>query len=176
VAVGGWAVLWVGIGLYDQTPKPTAAPFADRAAAFEADRRFVRRVEQALPPGAAVFQLPPVPYPEAGFVHEIDNYTPAVPYLHSETLRWSYGAMRGRPAAEWQRETATLGGRELLDRLASHGFGHVWIDRWGYPGRTPAVESGLASIADAPPLVSADGRYAVYSFTRGRNNHLTGGK
>jgi phosphoglycerol transferase len=175
VAVGVWAVLWIGVGLYDQTPKPVSAPFADRAAAFDADRRFVTRVEEALPPGAVVFQLPHVPYPEAGFVYEIDNYTPAVPYLHSHTLRWSYGAMRGRPAAVWQREVSSLPAAELLEQLSARGFEHVWIDRWGYPGRSPQIESGLASAADGPPLVSDDGRHAVYSFTRGRNKPQAGG-
>jgi hypothetical protein len=71
---------------------------------------------------------------------------------------------------------AALRGPELLDRLSAHGFQHVWIDRWGYPGRSPGIEKELATNADAPPLVSDDGRYAVYCFTRGRHNQQTGGK
>jgi phosphoglycerol transferase len=167
-AVGVASLALVGFGLYDQTPRPIWWEYDRRAAEFEADRRFVRAVEAALPDGAAVFHLPFVLYPEPGYVSEIDNYTPSLGYLHSDGLRWGYGAMRGRAAGEWQKAVSGLPAGELMTALTDRGYEAVWVDRWGYPGRVSAVEADLAMLAPDPPLVSENGRYAVYRLPAGR--------
>jgi hypothetical protein len=160
------AVLLLALGLYDQTYPKLIHPYDKRSHPFRADREFVRQVEQALPDGAAVFQLPYVQYPEAGFVNEIENYTPCVGYLHSDRLRWSFGVSKGRPAADWYELVAATPADQLLPLVLSKGFSAVWVDRFGYPGRKAGVEAGLAESADGPPLLSPDGRYAVYTFAR----------
>lgn len=160
------AVLLLAVGLYDQTYPKLVRPYEARSHVFRADREFVRGVEQALPEGAAVFQLPYVPYPEAGHVGEIDNYTPCIGYLHSDKLRWGYGASKGRALADWCEGAAALPPEQMVPLVLTRGYTAVWVDRWGYPGRTPPVEPGLAALADGPPLVSGNGRYAVYTFAK----------
>ncbi len=171
----GWAVaaLLLAFGLYDQTPDQTPRPlhptYAERAAEFDADRAFVRSVEAALPDGAAVFQLPHTPYPEGGPVGEMYDYAHTRGYLHSERLRWSYGAVKGRDVAMWQQEASELPTEEFVQAVAAKGFVAVWVDRWGYPNRTPPFEPELAKLAAAAaPQVSHDGRYAVYTIVRAR--------
>lgn len=158
------AVVLLAVGLYDQTFPKQIRPYEPRSHAFRTDRDFVQTVEKALPEGSKVFQLPYVQYPEAGFVNEIENYTPCIGYLHSDKLRWSFGVSKGRPAADWYEAAAATPADQLVPLMLSKGFTAVWVDRFGYPGRRATVETGLAVLADGPPLVSPDGRYAVYSF------------
>lgn len=156
----------LAVGLYDQTPEPRYPPAADRAAEFAADRQFVQSVEAALPPAAAVFQLPYFGFPETRPPGEMIDYDHLRGYLHSDRLRWSYGAMKGRATADWQERVSALPVPEFVAAIREAGFAAVWVDRKGYPNRQPAVETELAPLADGPPLVSPTGRYAVYTFTR----------
>jgi hypothetical protein len=166
----GWmvAAVLLAFGLYDQTPRPLYPPYEERAAEFAADRAFVQSVESELPEGAAVFQLPYLPYPESGPVGEMYDYAHTRGYLHSDKLRWSYGAVKGRPTADWQKDVSELPPEAMLPAIAAKGFDAVWVDRWGYPNRTPPFEPDLAKLADDAPLVSHDGRYAVYKVVRFR--------
>ncbi len=164
----GWVVaaLLLSFGLYDQTPRPLHPTYAERAAEFDADRAFVQSVEGSLPVGAAVFQLPYLPYPESGPVGEMYDYAHTRGYLHSERLRWSYGAVKGRPTAEWQKGVSELPTEPMVRAVAAMGFDAIWVDRWGYPNRVAPFESELAMLADGAPHVSQDGRFAVYKVVR----------
>jgi hypothetical protein len=164
----------VGVGLYDQTSPKCTHPYEARVREFRADREFVRTVERTLPVGAAVFQLPYMKYPESGPVEAITDYHPFTPYIHSENLRWSYGATKGRPTALWQESVVVLQPEPMARALALGGFEAVWVDRWGYPGHVAPVEAGLAPLADGPPLVSPDGRHAVYRLVVYRERILQG--
>jgi phosphoglycerol transferase len=173
------ALALLAVGLYDQTFPRLKVSSQQVRRAFQTDREFVRAVEQSLPEGAAVFQLPYVPYPESVPVGEINHYVPSVGYLHSERLRWSYAATKGRPTAERNADAASAPAEQLVPHLVLQGFTAVWLDRWGYPNRRPPVEGGLAALADGPPLVSPDERYAVFAFTRYRDaltNRLAAGE
>ncbi|HUF80600.1 MAG TPA: sugar translocase, partial [Burkholderiales bacterium] len=130
--------------------------------AFEADRRFVREVEGLLPRGALVYQLPYHPYPEAGPRHALKDYGLFRGYLHSESLRWSYGSMKGREADAWLRSIAALPLDRHLGAVAGKGYEAVYVDRRGFADRGAQLESGLKSVLGPPAVVSADGHLAVY--------------
>jgi hypothetical protein len=154
----------IGFGLYDQTTTEVGPNFAERAAAFRADREYVRAVEASLPEGAAVFMLPYFIYPEHPGEEEMPQYGPSIAYIHSDTLRWSYGTMQGRPAADWPTRVSLWPVKEMVAELTARGFTAVWVDRWGYKGRVWDGEAELAAACPQPPVVSANGRYAVYQL------------
>jgi hypothetical protein len=120
------------VGLLDQTsaallPQPTTI-----AKAWHADGAFVRRLEHRLPRDAMVFELPVTDFPEHGAGHRMsDHDLIKETYLHSTTLRWSAGGMRGR-STEWQWPAAALKMRNLLRGLIAMGFTGVLLDRFGY--------------------------------------------
>lgn len=161
-AVQAALVALIGIGLYDQTSPKHTRSYKERAAEFRSDQAFVRTVERALPPGTAVFQLPYLRFPESGGVLDITDYRPFIPFVHSEMLRWSYGASKGRAPADWQAAVVEQEPEAMARSLVFAGFGAVWVDRWGYPGHAAPLETGLDRLADGPPLTSPDGRHAIY--------------
>ena len=74
----------------------TIPPYRAVAAEWRNDEAFVRAIDARLPEGALVFQLPYVPFPETPPVNRMFDYDELRGYLHSDDLRWSYGAVKGR--------------------------------------------------------------------------------
>jgi phosphoglycerol transferase len=164
--LGGLLVL----GVLDQTPSTVIPPYEELAATYRTEDEFVRRAEDVLPAGAMVFQLPYVPFPESPPTVKMSDYDPFVPYLHSRLLRWSYGAMRGRSGDAWQARREGKKGSDLVDSLAVAGFDGVYVDRNGYADRGRATEADLEATLGARPLVSADGRRALFDLSAYRQH------
>jgi hypothetical protein len=120
------------VGVLDQTSGAILPDARANEAAWRADAAFVHRLERRLPHGATVFQLPVTDFPEHGAGHRMsDHDLIKEAYLHSSTLRWSAGGVRGR-TTEWQWPASRLKIRALLRGLIAMGFTGVMIDRDGY--------------------------------------------
>jgi hypothetical protein len=163
-----WAALLavvIVLGVLDQaSPRlvPDAAA-ATRARLWNSDAAFVRALEQQLPPGAMVFQLPVVDFPEHDYAsgmlsHDLIKET----YLHSRTLRWSTAAVRGRDG-EWQFPAAQLPTHDLLRGLDAMGFRAVMIDRAGFDDGGVALIAQLDQLLGAP-IATARGRLMAWDL------------
>lgn len=157
----------LALGLADLV-SPAYLP--DRAAVrsrFESDRAFVRAAEAALPADTAVFQLPHVEYPEVVGPRRMAPFDPLRPALHARSLRWSHGAMKGRPAGD---AIAALGARPpaaLPGALAAAGYGALLVDRSGYaPPQEAALRAALEPRLGAPLVESGDGRFLLYALAK----------
>jgi phosphoglycerol transferase len=133
------AVLLLALGVYDQTPSPRVDPnsphhqsVAVREQIAAADQRLVEKVEARLAPGALVYEFPAQDYPEAGWTARMSDYDPMRPYLWSKTLRFSYGNMKGRPEAAWQRQVAQMNDADRLTELQNKGFSAIYVLREGF--------------------------------------------
>jgi hypothetical protein len=180
-AAGGWlarkspgrrgrvlaSVLLVGtlaLGALDETSTYFVPKYAKDAREWTSDATFVKEIEARVPHGAAIFQLPYVPFPEGyGSIStsvSVPNttfsttYELARGYIHSEGLRWSFGAMKGRPA-DWQGELASKPLYLSLAAAAADGFQGLWVDPHGYD---PQARKRLAPLMErllgVRPLVS----------------------
>lgn len=96
------------------------------------DARFFSEVE-ALDPQGMIFCLPYMTYPEGTRIGQMDGYDHCRGYLHSHSLRFSFGAMRNRETDNWQRDILTAPVSEMLDRLIYRGFTGLLIDDRGFP-------------------------------------------
>ena len=157
----------LAIGLYDQTPaaRPGQFDFTYNEALSREDEQFVRQLEAGLPEGAAIFQVPYLPFPE-GYPPpgHMSDYDPLRGYLHSEHLKWSYGAMKGR-SADIGECLAGAAPRHLLPALASAGFAAIWVDRRGYSAEEGRrLERAIQNVAQAKPLVSKNRRFVVFGL------------
>jgi phosphoglycerol transferase len=128
-AVVAWAVC-AGLavfGLWEQSPDvrklgDIAGAHAQMAAKAKSDEHLVETMQRELPAGAAVMQWPPMAFPEGGGVGGAPDYDYFRPYLYSRTLRFSYGAMKGRPEASHAYRTFQLPANEAIAQLNQEGF------------------------------------------------------
>jgi hypothetical protein len=164
-AAGFAAVLAVicAIAVLDQTSPAVVPDYEANAAAYHSDGAYVDQIERTLDDDAMVFQLPYVQFPESGPVGGAGAYDHVRPYLHSTSLRWSFGAMSARPE-DWQTEVAGAPPRTLLPTLAAVGFAGVHVDRSAYPDGGRAVELELAALLDTAPIISPDNRFAFFDI------------
>jgi hypothetical protein len=110
----------------------------------DSDRAFARELEGGLPPGAMVFQLPVVGFPEVPPIHEMNCYEHFRPYVWSKALRFSYGAHKGRLTSLWQSAIVRQGPDVFLPFLEACGFDALMINTAGYPDKAAALEDDLA--------------------------------
>lgn len=165
VAFGVGLAVLLALGLLDQTSKRAIGKYDSIEAEYRSDAAFVHRVQTTLPPGAMIFQLPVIPFPEHPPVHGMHDYDHARGYLHASQLRWSYGAMKGRATEAWQKWAAAKPIPQLLETLAAAGFRGLYVNRHGYADRAAVLATELERALGRPPLRSDDGRLLFYDLT-----------
>lgn len=164
--LSGVAAIWVILitGILDQTSAFQRTRHEDARAQFARDEAFIGSIESVIPAGASILQLPNMRFPESPPIHNMPDYEHLRAYLHSRTLRWSYGSMRGRFWDSWLTNLASRPGRELIERAVMAGFEGVMINRDGYPDGGAAMERELAEVSAAAPLRSQDAKLAFYDL------------
>jgi phosphoglycerol transferase len=155
--VGG-AFALAALGVLDQVPRqPSAAARAEIARAVQGDAHLVRELEAALPRGAMVFQLPVLGFPETAPPFRMSDYDLFRPYLHSDTLRFSYGAAKFRARSRWQRDLENLPAESLVRRLESYGFAALYLNRKGFQDRADRLLAQLERLGYDRRIVGASG-------------------
>jgi phosphoglycerol transferase len=150
------AGLVLAAGLYDQTPKGLLERHQEELAAFQRHAAFGRAVEQALPAGTMVFQLPTAVFPFSDGKMDYDHFHA---YLHTHGLRWSEPAMANRPPDTWREWVTRQPPDQVLRTLALAGFGGVLLDvRLGRP-EDKALFEKLSAASGAPPVHDGGTRY-----------------
>ncbi|MEP7113033.1 MAG: hypothetical protein ABI862_07195 [Ilumatobacteraceae bacterium] len=156
------AVLVVIVAFVDQGGNDAPAYPAIHAK-YSSDSNFFAAVHDRLGAGAAVFNLPYQPFPEAPPRGQIGEFDEAVGFIFQPTLNWSFGSMRGRHP-DYPKVLETQPTTEWMTSIAAIGFTGVVLDRAGYTDAERAnEESEIAELA-GPLLVSADGRYSFYDL------------
>ena len=148
------------VAVFDQTSGAGTPEYDRISAQFGVDRAFVAQVADLLPKNAPVLQLPYVDFPEQPPVERMDDYDHFDGYLHSDSLRWSYGAVRGRH--DWQDGQRKLPLRAQLTRARDAGFAAVWLDRYGYADKGRAIAAELTECLGTAIAASSDGRRELY--------------
>jgi phosphoglycerol transferase len=149
-------------GLYNQITYVHVPPY-ELASSYADDRRFVSEIDRRLPEGAAVFQLPHLPFPEGGQQAGLFENDLLRGYLHSDDLRWSFGATKGRPE-EWVDDLAGLPTATVLDAAVAVGFAGLYVDRFGYPDGADALESEVRARLSSEPITSGSGRLSFFDL------------
>jgi phosphoglycerol transferase len=145
------------IGVWDQTSEANVRDYANAARAYRSDAELVKRIEGSVRPGAMIFQLPYVRFPEGG-------YDLLRPYFHSSSLRWSFPTMYGRPTAAWQQTIAARPLPEMVDQLTAAGFEGILVHRFLLPG-SAQVEADLTRLLGQGPLVSNDRHFFFFRLS-----------
>ena len=71
------------LALLDQVPTGIVPDYTQDKSAFQRDRRFVQEIEDSLPTGSSIMQLPAVWFPEVGILNQMEDYDHLRGFLHS---------------------------------------------------------------------------------------------
>ena len=133
-------------GLWDQVPMPlTAAQRQEIVARVNGDQQIGRWLEEQLPAGAMVFQLPVLGFPEVpppGTMRDYDHFRP---FLATNHLRFSYGVLKNRARGHWQQELEKLPVPQFVRELEAAGFSALYVNAHGLPGGAKPLLDKLAA-------------------------------
>ncbi len=156
--------LIIGIGVLDQT-KVSYVDDEQILAQMKDEKEFIQKIEALEKENTMIFQLPNVVYPEQGMKERMSDYSHFIGYLYSDTLKWSYGAMKGREGSKLLEEISSKDTAEMISNMKEVGFGGIYIDRWGYKeGEIKCLEKEIVKEIGAPSIEDRTGRYVYYSF------------
>lgn len=102
---------------------PAVPPYDRREMATQclADERFARAIQQAVPPGTWVHQMPTARFP-------FESYNQFGPFLFTTGLRWTYPVMINRRGMMWCEELERLPADAMLERMVLCGVGGVILE------------------------------------------------
>jgi phosphoglycerol transferase len=131
---------------------------------YSQDDIFFKRLENALPENAAVYQLPFMSYPEVPPLNKLNSYDHFSGYVHTDNLRWSYGLMKGREGDNFYRMLSSLSLVDQVAILKRLGFHAVYVDRDGYEDNGEEAVGELKSILGQPLIEDSDGKRVVFEI------------
>ena len=153
-------------GAYADQVTPARVPnYAANQAAFDQDAAMVAAIEDAVPADSMILQLPFRQFPESTGENGVPDTDQLLPYLHSDTLRWSGGGIKGRPQSMWSGVAAAeLSTPALVYSATAAGFNGVLLDRKSYAADEAApVEASLTETLGEPVYRSPDDRYTFFT-------------
>ena len=156
-------VIAVAAGWEQTLPFGGRAENANNVARWNAHTTFASTLEKSLPPSAMIFQLPVVPFPEAGRTEQMPDYEHALPFLTSHTLRFSYGQLRPAPALAWAKHISRLPAAEMAAAAERAGFSALWINPRGYSDRGASLVAALTA-AGRPGLQASEKADGIWVF------------
>lgn len=153
--------------LFDQLPPYGAqdSMFAANASIYESDDKFIKDIECQLQADDMVFQLPYHAYPESGPVNAMSDYQHLTGYIHSKSLKWSYGGMKGREGDTWYKYVASLSMEEMIETILSYGFRGIYIDTRAYAKDDLIVlQNQIEEVIGCGPTISENGALLFYNL------------
>ncbi|MFH1824983.1 MAG: hypothetical protein ABH873_07160 [Candidatus Firestonebacteria bacterium] len=152
------------VGIFDQTSASFVPEYEKIKNEYLNDSEFIKSIESSVEPGAMIYQMPYVPFPESPPVNKMDDYEHFKASLHSKNIKWSYGSMKGRIGDIWQKELNSQQLNELVDTLKKSGFSGIYINRDGYEDKGNSIESKLNKLIKNKSWESSDERLVFYGF------------
>ena len=161
----GVGILFTAICLWEQIPAGYIPDYGIIKTDYESDELFVQNIEDSVSEGAMIYQLPYHEYPESGMVNQMSDYQLFVGYIHSDKLKWSYGAIKGREADTWLDNASNLPVQRLAVFLKKNGFEGIYIDRRAYSAAdVEIIENKLSSITKYKPIYSNNGNLSFFKL------------
>lgn len=126
---------------------------------------FYSRVENDAYESANIFNIPYLPFPEGGKRGDMICYDQASGYLYTDTLRWSFGNMRGSNDFNKFASIDNCMSSRFIDLIKDNGFQGICIDTYGYEDRGLDIIAYYSDTLGLVPIVSGDGRLYYYNIS-----------
>ncbi|MCS5716217.1 hypothetical protein NVV95_16845 [Herbiconiux sp. CPCC 205716] len=156
------AVLLVLLAVWDQIPPVDTEARAATVAAYDSDETFTEQVEADVAPECLIYQLPYIAFPESPPVNGATDSDELRPFLHSETLRWSAGGIKGRAPIDEVGALASLPAPQLVEAVEGLGACGFVLDRAAYTdGGSAVIDQLTAVVGPTTTFDSPDGRFTL---------------
>lgn len=162
VTLWSLAILMTMFSLWDQNYSRAVINTNVWKDEYVSDQSFVHQLEGILPDGANVYQMPLIRFPESPPMHEMHDYHHFRGYVHSNKLRWSYGAMKGRDVSNLYERINELPVPNQVEYLRDLGFQGIYIDRRGYKDHAKSLERELSQLLNVEPIVSRNDELSFF--------------
>jgi phosphoglycerol transferase len=153
----------LALGVLYQTSPSMAPEYTLEAAKYHEIEAFVHTVEAQLPENASIFQIPNVPFPQGEGVNGIGPYENLYGFVFSDRLRWTGGAMEGRPT-NWVPAVLRLPTRQVLEDVSALDFAGIYLETAGLKDAGARLIPELSRTLGVQPLVGAEGRLMFFSM------------
>jgi hypothetical protein len=145
----GVASMLTGLAIFDQFGLPSSDGPAQMTRRVRNDRHFAQALERRLPTGM-VFQLPVMDFIDALPVFNCKPYDLTRPYLWTKTVRFSHGAILGRPedlwrGRVWPKNAAAGNVAEAVAQLETRGFSAIYFNRGAFLDHAESAVKALAA-------------------------------
>lgn len=156
----GISVAILGISMYDTVPVKNADWQEQIQPVQENYEKFFNTVENTFNSGDMIYQLPYLDFPE---VSNTFDYKHFIGYLFTDTLRWSYGGVKGRNIKA--KELFVDEGKSylFLKKIKDAGFSAVYIDLSGFDDNGESILEFYNSLG-IESITSDDGILYVYDI------------
>jgi len=153
------------VGLREQIIVRTQESYAASVSDYYSDEAFIKQIEESVSPEAMIYQLPYHAFPETANKNKMGDYALLRGYLHSDTLRWSYGEHKGREGDLWNRNLSSQNIGVIINTITSNGFEGIYIDTFAYTNEALAQLKGeIEAITGASAIHSDNGRLLFYNL------------
>lgn len=153
------------VGLRDQIPEDVVKDVVAFSDHKNSDCEFIQRIEDQLPEGSMIYQLPYHPYPEGGARYDMHDYHLLIGFLYSDTLRWSYGESKGREGDQWNQSISVMGHSEMIQTLEEEGFAGIYVDRRAYSEEEfSGLHASLSKSLGHEPIYSQNENLYFWKF------------
>jgi hypothetical protein len=148
------------VGVLAQTSPKMVPEYAGVATRYAHEGAFIHEIEAQVPHDASIFQIPHVPFPEGSDPPGVGEYEDLFGSLHSNTLRWSGGAIEGRPT-DWVPALLKKPMPQILEGISATGFAGIYLETHAV---AHSVLAALPGMVGSPPLTSPEGQYTFFNL------------
>jgi hypothetical protein len=115
-----------------------------------------------------VLQLPYIRFPEEAAPNGTLGTDELIPFLHTTTIRWTAGGIKGRPAADWPDQVSQYNTPQMLTLAAAANMSGILLDTYAYDDQGKSLISSLAELLGEKPQVSSTGRWVFFDIRKTR--------
>ena len=127
------------------------------------DQLFFDEVEERVGADGMIFQLPYVPFPEHPPTYKMEGYEHFKGYLHSDSIQWSFGVMKGTKEDIAIRKIADRPVEEMIEQVSLAGYDGIFLNRDGYEDRR--LEEDIIKFLNIDPLISEDEKFVYFDMS-----------
>lgn len=155
-------LLVLSVGVLYQTSPSMVPNYRSEIEQYHLRSQFVSAIEAQLPANASIFQLPYVPFPQGQNPSGIGEYENLYVYFVSKSLRWTGGAMEGRPT-DWVPKFLNRPLARVIEGVSAVGFNGIEVEPAGIPNSS-ATLGLLQSTLGVAPLTGANGQLVFFNM------------